>query len=150
MQFKERIPVAAPQSTVAGFLSDLPALLACLPICKDIVVPGDGTFRAVAEDRVGPFKARLALSGTVSTGADGSLSVKASGNDPALGSGVALQITLRAEAEGAGSAVQVDADVQVRGKLATLGLPVFNMKAADTLKQFAAALRTRLEGGATG
>jgi len=147
MRFHETIPVRASQPTVAGLLNDLPALLACLPICKETSVQPDGSFRTIAEDRVGPFKARLVLTGSASTGSEGGLSVKAQGQDAALGSGMVLQLTLGAAAAGDGAVVSVDAEVQVRGKLASLGVPIFNLKAAEVMKQFGIALRSRLEGG---
>ena len=148
MQFQERIQVAAPVSTVARFLHDMPALLACLPNCREVSVTPDGGFRTVVEDRVGPFRARMTLSGKTSVGDDGVIHVQATGQDTALGSGLAMQLQLSAATAEGGTAVQVSADVQVRGKLASLGLPIFNLKAGEVLRQFSASLRSRLEGGA--
>lgn len=148
MKFVERIEVPVPLAEAWDFMWEVQRVARCLPGCVRVeeIEPGK-TYKARFEDHVGPYKVNFALNVVIDE-ADPptSLRLLATGQDSRLGVSqkVALVATLRA-VDAARTALEVDADVQVLGKMATLGQFVIQRKAKEVVKQFAANVARELQ-----
>ena len=147
MKFVERIEVPVAVDEAWDFLWEVQRVARCLPGCVGVeeIEPGK-TYKARFEDHVGPYKVSFDLNVVIDE-ADPprSLRLVATGQDSRLGVSqkVALLATLRA-VDAAQTALEMDADVQVLGKIATLGQFVIQRKAREVVKQFAANVAREL------
>jgi carbon monoxide dehydrogenase subunit G len=150
LQFAHSFDVERPRAEVWDFVRDVPAVLACIPGVKSCTPSGDGRYRAVVTERVGPFKVEFHLDAEVSEPEPGrQLEAKGGGRDVLLGSTMQLRINVTLdEAPSGGTRVSVDTDLAVLGKLATLGFGIMQRKAQENMNQFAANMKQRLEEGA--
>lgn len=149
MQFAHSFDVERPHAEVWRFVRDVPAVLACIPGVKSATPDGDGRYKAVVTERVGPFKVEFHLDAEVSEPEPGRhLLAKGGGKDVLLGSTMQLKIdVVLDETDGGGTRVSVDTDLAVLGKLATLGFGIMQRKAQDNMNKFAANMKQRLEEG---
>ena len=123
-------------------LWDIHALAGCIPGCGDVeAIEERRRYRATISDRVGPFRIAVPLEILVEASPPERLAISASGRDATLGSPVkvALTVTFDGAPEG-GTRLALDGDVQIGGKLATLGQGVIQRRTRDVLDQFAANL----------
>lgn len=157
MHFNERLEVPAPLADAWAFIWDAPRLAGCLPGCVGVEeIEAGKSYRARFEDHVGPYKVQFDLDIQVKeTEPLKRVRIQASGRDVRLGvtQRVDLTVTLD-EAGAAGTALVVEADVEVLGKVAALGQFVVKRKAQEVVKQFArnidAELRPALAGSPAG
>jgi carbon monoxide dehydrogenase subunit G len=94
-------------------------------------------YRAVLQDKVGPFKLRADLAISVTVEEDGRrVSVSAAGRDRAVDSRIKVDAVLDlGEAQG-GTAINVEGTYQVTGKVATMGGGIIRKKADGILDDF--------------
>ncbi len=151
MRFEETLEVSAPRAAAWDFLWQIDRLAACLPGCKDVrEVEAGKLFKASFEDSIGPYKVRFDMDITVQESrAPEFVRLSATGRDTHLGTSqqAALDVSL-GERDGNRTAVTIAGDVQVLGKVATLGQFVIKRKVSQLSKQFAANLAAALEGSA--
>jgi carbon monoxide dehydrogenase subunit G len=148
MRFEEqlRVPVSVPEAW--DFLWQTERLAACLPGCRrvEVLEPGK-TYRGLFEDAIGPYKVSFTLDiRVVAVQPQERVRVEASGQDRRLGitQQVALDVALR-PADAETTVLDVTADVQVLGKIATLGQFVIQRKAKDIVQQFTRNIAAALE-----
>ena len=149
MRFDERIEVKANTTEVWSFLWDVERVAKCLPGCQEVrVLEPQKKYAVVIMERVGPFKARFDNTVDVLEMDEANLRVKiqAVGNDKKLGASTRTELTVKLEelATG-GTSVDVVAEIQVIGKIASLGQVVIRRKAQDVVKKFAQAISQELE-----
>ena len=109
-------------------------------------------YRARFEDHVGPYKVGFDLDIQVKdTVPLEKVHIQASGRDAKLGvtQRVDLTVTL-SDAGAAGTALAVEAEVEVLGKIATLGQFVIKRKAQDVVRQFARNIEQELQPAPAG
>lgn len=152
MHFSERITVPAPLSEAWALIWDAPRLARCLPGCVgvDEIKPGE-LYKARFEDHVGPYKMHFDLDIEVKESVPMERArIIASGRDVKLGvtQRVDLTVELDALADSAGTAMAVEAEVEVLGKVATLGQFVVKRKAQDVVKQFTRNIEAELKAPA--
>jgi carbon monoxide dehydrogenase subunit G len=93
-------------------------------------------YRALLEDRLGPFAMRADLDLTVETHAGRRLLVSAAGEDRQVASRIAATIELAIESEGAGTSLAVTGRYEVTGRVATLGAGAIRKKGDRILHEF--------------
>jgi len=118
--------------------------------CRErLAVAGDG---ATVEERVGPFRASFDwLIEVQEQEPMKRIAILARGKDAKLAATARAQMSVTLEEiVGRGSRLDVDADLQVTGKIASLGQVVLKRKSDQVVSQFAEALRLRLDGAKAG
>jgi len=94
-------------------------------------------YRAVLQDKVGPFKLRADLAISVTVEEDGRrVSVSAAGRDRAVDSRIKVDAVLDLGEAQDGTAINVEGTYQVTGKVATMGGGIIRKKADGILDDF--------------
>lgn len=147
MQFNDRFTVSAPAQRTWQFMLNVPEVLQCLPGCDEVVQVGNGSYQATMTQRVGPFKVSFRVTADVHVlEQEQRIQARGKGKDARLGNSLDFLLDLRvAEAPG-GSLIELNAQVDIRGPLAQLGMPVMNHKAKETFAQFGQNVQTALSG----
>jgi carbon monoxide dehydrogenase subunit G len=98
-------------------------------------------------DSIGPFKAQFNLDITVQeTRPQELIRVRASGEDKRLGTSQQMDVTIALSPLGPRETMlDVTADVQILGKIATLGQFAIKRKAKDVVQQFARNIAAELQ-----
>ena len=152
MHFSEQLQVPATLEDSWEFIWDAQRLGRCLPGCVSVdeVKPGE-LYKARFEDHVGPYKVGFNLDiKVIETKKLDRVHIQASGRDPKLGVTQRIDLTVAlTDAGAAGTSLAVEAEVEVLGKIATLGQFVIKRKAQDVVKQFARNIETELQPAPT-
>jgi len=138
LHFSEKLEVPAPLPEAWAFIWDAPRLAGCLPGCVGVeeLEPGK-QYRARFEDHVGPYKVHFNLDIEVKeTVPQKRARIFASGKDPKLGITQRVDLTVNLSEAGAGTALDVEAEVEILGKVATLGQFVVKRKAQEVVTGF--------------
>jgi len=148
VKIQQSIVVGQGPQAVWEFLWDVPRLAACIPGCKSVEpVDPPRQYRAVMEERLGPFQVRFDLDLKVLEVQEGQrISVTAEGKDARLGSPMKVDLKLELRPAGEGTELAIDSDVQVFGKLASLGHGMIRRKGEQIIGEFAKALTAQLGG----
>jgi carbon monoxide dehydrogenase subunit G len=149
MHFVNRIEVSAPPEKVWSFIWQTEDVCACLPGCEAVRTIEDmQRYEATVEERVGPFKARFAWEISIESATPlRQVRLLARGKDPKLGATARAELSvLLAESEQAGTALDIETELLVTGKVATLGHAVIKRKADQVVRDFASGLEARLDG----
>ncbi len=148
MRFEQRIEVGATPEKVWEFLWDFERLARCLPGCKEVKeVEPHQRYEVTVEERVGPFKVRFEMDVQVTEQVPQKLvRLRALGADKKMGASnrVELEVTLEPLASG-GTGLDVVADIQVMGRIASLGQVMIKRKAHDVVEKFARAIAEQLD-----
>lgn len=144
MKFEHRVEIAAPQTTVRGFLDDIPRAARCVPGLEEIHQTEDGTYDGRVRVKLGPVGFHLSGKARVDRDSD-RWKVIGEGRDRRVGAGVVahLEASLK-DLPSSGTEVRILADVQFSGRLAELGQPLIKRKADAMVKEFAANLQKAL------
>jgi carbon monoxide dehydrogenase subunit G len=141
-EFHERVRLAGDRDTVWRIVSDIPSVLSWISIVgsAEEVDPG-ARYRALLEDRMGPFRLRADLDIAVDERAEGErIRAHADGEDRQIGSRLIISVTLAlADVVGGGTAVDVSGSYEVTGRPATLGASSIRKKASKVLAEFFAS-----------
>ena len=150
MKVEREISIKAPREAVWDFLWDVPRLAACVPGAKEVRTLVDGKrYAAVVAEKVGPFKVRFPLEIEVlEVDPPAHLRARAGGRDAAVDGLVKVDLDVSLKAVEGGTALRLQAEISVLGKLGTLGHSVIVRKGADIVDRFAAAVREQLEAKA--
>ena len=148
MRVEREISIQAPREAVWDFLWDVPRLAACIPGAKDVRTLEDGKrYAAVVGEKVGPFKVQFPLEIEVlEVDPPTHLRARAGGRDAAVDGLVKVDLDVSLKTIEGGTALGLQAEISVLGKLGTLGHSVIVRKGADIVDRFAAAVREQLEG----
>jgi carbon monoxide dehydrogenase subunit G len=144
------VTIAAPPQRVWDFLWDVPRLAACIPGAKDVRTVEDGKrYTAVVGEKVGPFRVQFPLQiDVLEVEAPTRLRARAGGRDAAVDGIVKVDLSVSLAPAGDGTTLRLLVDVNVLGKLGTLGHSVIVRKGTDIVDRFAAAVRAQLEAPA--
>ncbi len=136
----ENLEIGAAQAEVWKLLNDTPRLASLVPGVEEAIrIQGSGleAYRVRVTEKVGPFKVTMKLEVTV-TGRVEPCTVDAAvkGGD-AMGMGRATgSIGVRLAASNSGTALTLNVNVEVLGKLATLGAPVVRRRVTELFGEF--------------
>jgi carbon monoxide dehydrogenase subunit G len=141
------VRIAAPREAVWDFLWDVPRLAACIPGARDVATVEAGKrYTAVVADKVGPFRVQFPLQiDVLEAQAPERLRARAGGRDAAVDGLVKVDLDVALSAGDGGTTLRLAADINVLGKLGTLGHSVIVRKGNDLVDRFAAAVREQLE-----
>ncbi|MCZ6614842.1 MAG: SRPBCC domain-containing protein [Chloroflexi bacterium] len=153
MHFEERIEVQTGKAEVWKFLWDVERVARCMPGCQEVreVSPGQ-RYEVVIEERMGPFKIRFDMEVEVLERKEEELvRLRAEGSDRKLGTNSRGELEVRLEGLDSGAtALDITADIQVTGKIASLGQVAIKRKAQSVVQKFAETLAAELESEARG
>jgi carbon monoxide dehydrogenase subunit G len=137
-EFQETVRLASGREPVWATVSDIPTVLSWISIVgqAEEVEPGK-RYRALLEDRMGPFKLRADLDIEVGERIAGELiRARGDGEDRQIGSRLIIDVTLALSEDGDGTAVDVRGAYEVTGRPASLGASSIRKKASKVLAEF--------------
>lgn len=143
MEFRVEAAIPRAASEVWAVLVDIPKIAGCIPGCEDVqerVRLAD--YSAVLRQKLGPFKVALPAMITVQEVREPNW-VKALASGTEKFTGTRIDVTLRMDlrdTEPGSSHMVAECDMQVAGKLASLGYSIIKKKAEENFAEF----RTRL------
>jgi carbon monoxide dehydrogenase subunit G len=149
-EFQEVVRLPSAPAAVWRTVSDIPSVLSWISIvgASEEVEPGR-RYRAVLEDRLGPFRLRADLDIEVDERDEGRLiRAHGAGEDRQIGSRLIVAVVLALREEGAETVVDVGGSYEVTGRPATLGASSIRKKASRILAEFFASAEGALAGGA--
>jgi carbon monoxide dehydrogenase subunit G len=152
VHFSEKLDVPVSVAEAWDFIWQVERVAACLPGCIGVDEKvAQKSYIAHFQDHVGPYKVAFDLDVEIKdVQPPQSIKLSANGKDPKLGVAqkVDLDVSLR-EAGPQNTVLDVEADVEVLGKVATLGQFVVKRKAAEIVKQFTRNIAAELQPRAT-
>lgn len=137
-EFQETVRLAAGRDAVWRTVSDIPTVLSWISIVgKADEVEPDRRYRAVLEDRLGPFRMRADLDIGVAERVEGSsIHARGDGEDRQIGSRLIVDVKLALAEEGDITVVDVCGSYEVTGRPAALGASSIRKKASKILSEF--------------
>lgn len=151
MHFEEHVVAPVSQSAAWDFLWQTQRLAACIPGCRSVdeLEPGK-RYRALFEDSVGPYQVHFDIDVTVETSEpQTSVHLKAFGEDRRIGASQTVDLRVALEPLSASQTrLTIVAEVQLLGKIATLGQFLIKRKVQQVVAAFAVNLRTEVERSA--
>ena len=148
MRFVKQVMIHASRAVVWDFLWDISKVAACIPGCQTAeTLEPYAHYKATVQEKVGPFRLNVPLDIDIleRLGPE-RLVAQARGQDSMTRGHVKVDLALALrEVDGYSTALQVQADVAVLGKLGTLGHSVIVRKGEAMVEQFATALQAALQ-----
>lgn len=147
MKFEKTVTVKASREAVWKLLWDVPRVAACIPGCKEAKVVEEGKrYSATVAERVGPFKVEFPLSIEVlEAHAPERLKARAGGRDGKVDGMIKVELDLHLVEAGESTEMRLTTDVNILGKLGTLGHSMIIRKGDEVVGKFAEGLRAQLE-----
>jgi carbon monoxide dehydrogenase subunit G len=148
MRFVKQVTIHAPRAVVWDCLWDIPKVAACIPGCHTAETLAPYThYKATVQEKVGPFRLNVPLDiDILERLSPERLVAQARGQDSVARSHVKVDLALDLiEVDQHSTALQVQADVAVLGKLGTLGHSVIVRKGEAIVEQFATSLQAMLQ-----
>jgi len=146
MRVEQQVRTDRPIGEVWTFLSDVPAVVSCIPGTELGENLGDGRYRGSFHLKIGPLSAKIEGEGRV-TRDDATYSGKIEGKgiDRRGGSRVTAVMSYRVTDQPGGAAVDITADLTLAGQLSQIGRTGLIEDVAKRLtEEFSEALRQRL------
>jgi len=136
--FSRSIEVDADRAHTWEVLTDVETLAEWVGIVQEVqTIRHLERYRAVLQDKVGPFKLRADLSVVVTVEEPGvRVVVSASGKDRAVDSKIKVDAVLNLADRGSGTSIAAEGSYQVTGKVAGMGSGVIHKKADRILDDF--------------
>src|SRR5262245_15585330 len=130
MEFRRNAQINAPLDQVWALTEDIPAVAGCIPGVADLDLKGPQEFDCVISQRVGSVKSKFNLHTVISDlDARKSLRLVSTGQDRSLGSNVKANLKFDLADNGEATEVDIVADFQVTGRIATFGHRIIAAKA---------------------
>ena len=147
MHFEEEIRVPVSLNEAWDFLWQAERLAACLPGCKSVQeLEPRKRYKAQVEDHVGPFRVHFDLDVVVEASEPQEhVRLVATGQDRRLGASQRVALDVRLKGAGPQETIlNVAADVEILGKIATLGQFVVKRKVKEVVSRFTENVRMQL------
>jgi carbon monoxide dehydrogenase subunit G len=145
MQIKDGFTVEAPPDTVWAFIHDIPRVSACVPGASDVAETETDVYEGKLKAKVGAVRAAFTGKATITERvAPEHLSASFKADDRALASSVTGTFTVRLTAVEAGTQVDYDIDVAMRGRLAQIGFTAVQQTAKRLTVEFVKCLQATL------
>ena len=147
MDFHYTYNVKAAPDALWAFVTDIPTVGMCIPGAEEVAANGDGTYSGVVKVRVGPVGLGLAGKLAVDSRDDAArrIAMTGEGADRKVPGSVRVKIDMAVEDRGNGeSALVVDSDANIMGKLGEFGQGVIKRKADGMMKEFGQRLAQRV------
>ncbi len=139
------LPVSADR--VWALLQDPPKVAACLPSVSQFAAAGaPGRYSTVLVEKLGPFSVQVALAIEVAEdAASRRMTAKVAGDDKGGQARVRGEVAATVQPSGDGSTLDVSSNVEVLGRLATLGAVPMRRRADQIFDQFVRNIGAALE-----
>jgi len=140
--------VPAPVDALWAVLWDVPRMVGCVPGCVEArETEPRRRYSARMSQRVGPISLSVPLEvEIVEAEPSRRIALRARGRDPVVGAEIDMRVELCCEPRAEGSALRIEADGQVLGRLGALGHGVIQRKAEEAVAEFAARLTRAVSG----
>lgn len=137
-EFHETVRFGGDRDAVWRTVSDIPTVLSWISIVGTAEeLEADRRYRALLEDRLGPFRMRADLDIEVAERVEGSsIHARGDGEDRQIGSRLIVDVTLALAEDGDATTVDVRGSYEVTGRPATLGASSIRKKAGKILSEF--------------
>ena len=134
MEFRRNARIDAPLADVWALIDDIPTVAGCIPGVTDVEMRGEREFECVVTQRVGSVKSsfRIVAQMTDIVPAQ-TVTVVCEGKDKVLGSNVRAHVKFDLSDQGEATAVDILADFQVTGRIATFGQRIIAAKAEQVV-----------------
>jgi carbon monoxide dehydrogenase subunit G len=149
--FEESFRIPAPRERVWEFLMDYARVAPCVPGCEEVTAHDADTFTARIRVKVGPISTNQVVRLTITERVPPErLSSIGKGEDSKLASRVTVKGTIRLDAGNGDMATDVrcQVEVQLTGRLATLGEHIMRAKTREMVGIFAERLRQAIASAA--
>jgi carbon monoxide dehydrogenase subunit G len=139
------LPVAV--EAVWSVIRDPGTVAAQVPNLRDFAAAGEpGRFTTTLVERLGPFSVQVPLAIDVTEDADGrTMTARIAGDDRGGAARVRGEVRASVRPEGDGSHLEVTSDVEVLGRMATLGAVPMRRRGDQVFDQFVRNIATLLE-----
>jgi len=146
MKFQGNILIARPVETVWQFLWDIEKIAACIPGCEGVkAIKEREKYELKVKDSVGPITVHLDLLADVKKVEPlKSIEIAMEGKDFKAG-GVRQTMALALTPKGNETEIGFETDVNVFGRLGTLGYPFVKKKAESVIKEFGEKIKGAIE-----
>lgn len=150
MAFKiaERFEVQAPVERVWKYLIDPASVVQCLPGAELLESQDERNFMGAIKVKVGPLSMSYKGKGTFTEVNDETHTVRMVGEAREVGGSGSTKVTMVSVVtplENGGSAVSVDADINLVGRIVQFGRGMIEEVSRQMFRQFATCMKTRLE-----
>jgi carbon monoxide dehydrogenase subunit G len=146
MKFQGNLSIARPVEKVWEFLWDIEKLTSCIPGCEGVKTIKDREkYELTVKDSVGPITVHFELLAEVKKLEPlKRIEIALEGKDFKAG-GVRQTMTLVLTAKGSESEIDFETDVNVFGRLGTLGYPFVKKKAETVINEFSENVKSAIE-----
>ena len=146
MKFQGNLSIARPVEKVWEFLWDIKKLTSCIPGCESVKTIKDREqYELTVKDSVGPITVHFELLAEVKKLEPlKRIEIALEGKDFKAG-GVRQTMTLVLTAKGSDSEIDFETDVNVFGRLGTLGYPFVKKKAETVINEFSENVKSAIE-----
>jgi carbon monoxide dehydrogenase subunit G len=148
MKFQGNLLIARPVEKVWEFLWDIERLSRCIPGCESVkTIKEREKYELKVKDSVGPITVHLDLLADVKKLEPlKCIEIAMEGKDFKAG-GVRQTIALALAPKGNDTEIGFETDVNVFGRLGTLGYPFVKKKAETVIKEFGDKIKSAMEAG---
>jgi uncharacterized protein len=139
LKVEERVVLPLGLADAWDFVWQVERLAACIPGCNSVQVIEPGKhYKARVGDRVGPYRVEVDMDVVVEDIREReSIRILATGEDRKLGASQRMSLEVRLREQGTSkTAMDIDADIEILGKIASLGQFIVKRKVRDVVKQF--------------
>ena len=134
MEFRRNARIDAPVSDVWALVDDIPTAASCIPGVTEVQMRGEREFDCVVTQRVGSVKSSFGIRAEMTDLVPNEqVTIVCEGKDKLLGSNVRANVRFRLGDEGEATAVDIAADFQVTGRIATFGQRIIAAKAEQVV-----------------
>jgi len=146
MKFQGNLSIARPVEKVWDFLWNIEKLTSCIPGCESVKTIKDREkYELTVKDSVGPITVHFELLAEVKKLEPlKRIEIAMEGKDFKAG-GVRQTMTLVLTAKGSESEIAFETDVNVFGRLGTLGYPFVKKKAESVINEFSENVKSAIE-----
>ena len=146
MKFQGNLSIARPVEKVWEFLWNIEKLTSCIPGCESVKTIKDREqYELTVKDSVGPITVHFELLAEVKKLEPlKRIEIALEGKDFKAG-GVRQTMTLVLTAKGSESEIDFETDVNVFGRLGTLGYPFVKKKAETVIHEFSENVKSAIE-----
>jgi carbon monoxide dehydrogenase subunit G len=136
MEFRRNARIDAPVSDVWALVDDIPTAASCIPGVTEVQMRGEREFDCRVTQRVGSVKSSFGIRAEMTDLVPNEqVTIVCEGKDKMLGSNVRATVRFRLGEEGQATAVDIAADFQVTGRIATFGQRIIAAKAEQVVMQ---------------
>jgi carbon monoxide dehydrogenase subunit G len=147
VQFTMSMDLAAAPEEMWSVLTDVKRISECIPGCENVQeIERLAVYKATVKQKIGPFKLEVPADILVDE-ANQPMRVRmhAVGSDKFTGTRLSVVMDVTLVPDERGTKLKVDAQLEVNGRLATLGMPMIKRRAEQNFQEFESRLLALLE-----